>query len=121
MENILFCDFCGAFRDLSSSDGRNISCNQCDAEVPVKELSDRIAGTKHRAPIERSDLLLRLYGRSREDAGAADETIIDEECPKCKHPQLSFHTAQLRGVDEGQTIFYTCVNKTCGHKFTVNS
>lgn len=70
--------------------------------------------------IDRSDLLLRLSGRDT-DAAAHEEAVIDEDCPKCKHPKLSFHTAQLRGVDEGQTIFYTCLNKTCGHKFTVNS
>lgn len=71
--------------------------------------------------IERSELLLELYGQSRDDPGAAAEAVIDEDCPKCKHPKLSFRTAQLRGVDEGQTIFYTCLNESCGHKFTLNS
>lgn len=77
-------------------------------------------GTSAVLQIDRSELLVRLSGRNT-NAAADEEAIIDEDCPKCKHPKLSFHTAQLRGVDEGQTIFYTCLNEKCGHKFTVNS
>jgi DNA-directed RNA polymerase I subunit RPA12 len=73
-------------------------------------------------PIKPSELLRRLSGRAAGGGGGkADEAIVDEDCPTCKHPQLSYHTAQLRGLDEGQTVFYTCLNKDCGHKFNVNS
>jgi len=34
---------------------------------------------------------------------------ISETCPQCKNDKMSFHTAQLRSADEGQTIFYTCL------------
>lgn len=44
---------------------------------------------------------------------------INEECPRCSHPEMLFHTAQLRSADEGQTIFYNC--ERCGHSFSVNS
>lgn len=72
--------------------------------------------------IERSQLLHRLYNSKAENNQNNDEEAeIDEVCPKCSHTRMSFHTAQLRGVDEGQTIFYTCLNPKCGHKFTVNS
>ena len=33
---------------------------------------------------------------------------IKERCPKCAHPEMTFHTMQLRSADEGQTVFYTC-------------
>lgn len=56
-----------------------------------------------------------------EGEGEGDEAVIDERCPQCNHPQLSFRTAQLRGIDEGQTIFYTCLNAKCRHSFTVHS
>lgn len=37
---------------------------------------------------------------------------VDEECPRCKNPQMSFYTLQLRSVDEGSTVFYKCLK--CG-------
>jgi DNA-directed RNA polymerase I subunit RPA12 len=46
---------------------------------------------------------------------------IDESCPKCGRQEMTFTTAQLRSADEGQTIFYKCNNKHCGHTFSVNS
>ena len=92
----------------------------CIVIVSIEELSARHGERSEEVPIERSELLLRLHGQSRVKTNV-EEAQIDEDCPKCGHPKLSFHTAQLRGVDEGQTIFYTCLNKKCGHKFTVNS
>lgn len=62
----------------------------------------------------------RLIGKDA-GTGAAKEAETNEECPKCGETGLSYHTAQLRGLDEGQTIFYTCLNKDCKHKFTLNS
>lgn len=94
--------------------------DSCVAIVSIEELSTRHGERSEEVPIERSELLLRLHGQSRVKA-TVEEAQIDEDCPKCGHPKLSFHTAQLRGVDEGQTIFYTCLSKKCGHKFTVNS
>jgi hypothetical protein len=33
-----------------------------------------------------------------------------DACPKCEKFEMTFKTAQLRGADEGQTIFFTCGN-----------
>jgi hypothetical protein len=42
------------------------------------------------------------------DDGASKRTRakVNEECPKCGHPEMEFWTVQLRSVDEGQTVFY---------------
>lgn len=88
--------------------------------VSIQALSTSVQGLTTTVPVPRSQVLLRLYGRET-DSNQSEEAVIEEECPKCKHPRLSFRTAQLRGVDEGQTIFYTCLNERCGHKFTANS
>eukprot|EP00249_Psilotum_nudum_P015236 c25218_g1_i1 orf=89-517(+) len=52
----------------------------------------------------------------------ADETqqraVVNDECPKCRHPQLEYYTRQLRSADEGQTVFYECPN--CRYKFSQN-
>ena len=46
---------------------------------------------------------------------------MEEPCPKCAHPEMSFYTMQLRSADEGSTVFYECLNKACGHKFSVRA
>jgi len=63
-------------------------------------------------------------------AGAADDAgdgatrararqTVDEPCPQCRHRKLEFYTMQLRSADEGQTVFYECLN--CKHKWSVNN
>ena len=42
-----------------------------------------------------------------------------EGCPACGHGILEFYTMQMRSVDEGQTVFYECLE--CGHRFSQNN
>lgn len=37
-------------------------------------------------------------------------TIVDEECPKCKNPKAYTWSQQMRAGDEPETIFFKCVN-----------
>merc|ERR1711991_988892 len=52
-------------------------------------------------------------------SGGPAEALIDEDCPECSAKTLAYHTRQMRSADEGQTIFYHCLE--CGHKFTLDS
>ena len=48
-----------------------------------------------------------------EDAKGAEQRT-DKTCPKCDKQELTFTQAQLRGADEGTTIFYYCLS--CSHR-----
>ncbi|KAJ8126052.1 hypothetical protein O1611_g7587 [Lasiodiplodia mahajangana] len=40
--------------------------------------------------------------------------VINEPCEKCTAKETSYTTLQLRGADEGTTVFYYC--RQCGHR-----
>jgi DNA-directed RNA polymerase subunit M/transcription elongation factor TFIIS len=43
-------------------------------------------------------------------------------CEKCGVVRKCYtHALQIRGADEGQTIFYECSAPKCGHKWSLNS
>ena len=42
------------------------------------------------------------------------QATMKETCEKCDRTEVRFSERQLRGADEGSTIFYEC---DCGHKY----
>ena len=53
---------------------------------------------------------------TKKEQGKKEEAVINEPCEKCDSKLCYYYGRQMRSVDEGQTIFYTCVK--CGHKFS---
>jgi DNA-directed RNA polymerase I subunit RPA12 len=49
----------------------------------------------------------------------AKRAVVDEECPKCKAPQMEYYTVQQRSADEGETVYYVCM--ACQHSFSLNN
>lgn len=47
------------------------------------------------------------------------DAAINEPCEKCGCEEVRYYTMQLRGADEGSTVFYTCPQ--CGHRWNTNN
>lgn len=41
--------------------------------------------------------------------------LTPKTCPKCENPEMKFRDVQLRGADEGSTIFYRC--PACDYRY----
>ena len=51
--------------------------------------------------------------------GSGGKKMIKEECLQCGAKEMAYEARQLRSVDEGQTIFYECLE--CGNKTVLHS
>jgi DNA-directed RNA polymerase I subunit RPA12 len=49
-----------------------------------------------------------------DEADLQTEATIEMSCDKCGRETVRYYTQQLRGADEGSTVFYTC---ECGNKY----
>ena len=107
-----FCPVCGDILPVATV-GRTTKCGKCSTESAAS--AGRVVVTESAERVERP---WETEVQDEADALAARATI-KEDCPECGHNELSFHTAQLRSADEGQTIFFTCLK--CAHKFSVNT
>lgn len=113
--SLVFCSICGTLLDPPCAEDC-VQCPACSATLPATAFENNPVTTVSSAfpnmpqkPITISnDHLL-------------DGATIAEKCGNslCDATELVFHTAQLRGADEGQTVFYTCVK--CGYKSRMNS
>jgi len=83
---------------------------------------DSDSSKKHRATVwwQRGVVCKGMqYVCSSRSAGVIGVGQVEEECPECKNPRMSFYTMQMRSVDEGQTVFYECLK--CGYVFSTNT
>ncbi|KAI8458391.1 hypothetical protein BY996DRAFT_6410958 [Phakopsora pachyrhizi] len=119
--------------------GSLVFCSDCGNLLPVPDSED-ILECDHCGRSEKAQLQedVRIITRSSQDAfpstlrqkralvqhnNQSSHTqlapLMDETCPKCKNPQMRYHTLQLRSADEGTTVFYEC--PVCGHKHSTNN
>eukprot|EP01090_Pellita_catalonica_P011304 TRINITY_DN22897_c0_g1_i1.p1 TRINITY_DN22897_c0_g1~~TRINITY_DN22897_c0_g1_i1.p1 ORF type:complete len:134 (+),score=14.77 TRINITY_DN22897_c0_g1_i1:3-404(+) len=107
---LTFCAWCNSY--LSSMD--NV-CGRCGKKMQRKAvgriLTQMVAPTVAITDVHGADNVKQRR----------EKATIREPCPECGHPQMYFHTAQLRSVDEGTTVFYECCDSKCGHKWSQNN
>ncbi|KAI8909602.1 transcription factor S-II-domain-containing protein [Gorgonomyces haynaldii] len=116
LHSLVFCHACGALLDPPTGSETHVECHCCLSHIDSSEFESIEVVSKSKPeqfPHRPKDLEIRNTQHLKDGA------TIDEKCPKCGAPEMVFHTAQLRSADEGQTIFYTCVQ--CGYKEKLNS
>jgi DNA-directed RNA polymerase I subunit RPA12 len=121
----LFCQNCDALIVFTSSTGQG-SCSFCEQHFALDAATLPFQAGTHASS--------RLFDRQRtrltavatsarsanEDASQSKGAIVHGEvCAQCGNDQAYFKTAQLRSVDEGQTVFFECTK--CGHARAENT
>jgi DNA-directed RNA polymerase I subunit RPA12 len=113
--SLIFCNDCGNLLD-SSAGKKNVilTCAICGASC--KDTSSKTVVTRSKPTAFPSTLRTK---RSEVQTVNDDEleraVLIQLPCEECGHPEVRYYTQQLRGADEGSTVFYECEN--CGHKY----
>lgn len=123
MDDFLFCEMCGTL--LTYSSVLHASCPLCKNKRDAKEFRGKEIWCKIGAEDLRKHLKLEPFIKvddtheNEEEDEVQQKAVVNEDCPKCHHPQLEYYTRQLRSADEGQTVFYECPN--CRYKFAQNT
>merc|ERR1711865_140436 len=112
--NADFCETCGAMLVIPDF-GKNLECNVCKTHTPMTELKEKSLFSSVKPRAFAPDLCFGEQRHNKQDQLAT----VNEECPKCGYGEMAFYCLQLRSVDEGQTVFYSCLN--CGHTYSTNT
>ncbi|KAI8869824.1 hypothetical protein GQ42DRAFT_163165 [Ramicandelaber brevisporus] len=116
--SLVFCPDCGNLLD-SPADEDYINCSVCGSTQSAKLFENIPVVTTS----SRNAFPSKLRNKRSLVAGVVadipEHAMIDETCPECGATEMAYTTAQLRSADEGQTIFFNCLQ--CGYKFNVNS
>ncbi|CAL8087184.1 unnamed protein product [Orchesella dallaii] len=116
-----FCSCCGSILPVVTGTMLDNECYVCQTPTEAKELQE-ISYVIH---FNDPDVYSKERGSSGLHKGKgkqemeAEGPLVDRDCKECGHKQMSYATLQLRSVDEGQTVFYTCPK--CKFKESENS
>jgi len=116
--SLFFCPDCGDLLDPVGEQALMV-CQVCGHTRNARDFEGFEVVTQSAPTAFPSTLKRRRELVQNDDALPKQAATIKERCPKCDAPEMSFHTAQLRSADEGQTVFYSCGK--CGYKYSINS
>ncbi|KAI8064822.1 uncharacterized protein B0P05DRAFT_476212 [Gilbertella persicaria] len=117
--SLTFCPECGNLLDMAGGDDDILLCNQCSCAFKTAGIETTEVVTTSSARAFQSPLKSKRHLVQQSKEAKQARAIIKEKCPQCGHPEMEYHTMQLRSADEGQTVFYNC--KKCGYKYSVNN
>ncbi|XP_030376153.1 DNA-directed RNA polymerase I subunit RPA12 [Scaptodrosophila lebanonensis] len=112
-----FCPSCGSILPPLQMKG-NVVCFNCKQEF----LPDVYIGEKTEFTIQFNTYdPTKIFSKAKRESRTADSDgpVVERKCPKCGHDKMSYATLQLRSADEGQTVFFTCLQ--CKYKESENS
>ncbi|KAK6000828.1 hypothetical protein QM012_003553 [Aureobasidium pullulans] len=111
---LLFCTDCGSILDRHAPDHHLIKCDVCSTlnknNWPASQKTTSAPDAFPSRLVDKRSNVQILTAGDR-DTWAMTPKI----CPKCEHGELKYRDVQMRGADEGSTIFYKC--PACGHGF----
>ncbi|XP_025113199.1 DNA-directed RNA polymerase I subunit RPA12-like [Pomacea canaliculata] len=100
-----FCPDCGTVLPLPGVEDM-VACRRCDYRVDVKAF--------HGVEIKSAIFLNEPTKIIQNDVNDTNQRKhvgpkVDRKCLQCGHEQMTYTTQQTRSADEGQTVFYTCL------------
>jgi len=114
--DVNFCPACGTLLPSLPARG-NVFCLACKHEIPIESFAS--VKTSYEIVFNKRD---SGDAKKRKKKGGDDEVdgpVVERKCPKCGHERMSYAALQLRSADEGQTVFFTCLQ--CKFKESENS
>lgn len=116
--SLVFCTACGNLLDSNTgAQKKTLICDVCHEEN--RDTSSKTIVTRSKPSAFPSELRTKrssVQQLSEEDL--VEGASIDETCPVCERKTVRYTEKQLRGADEGSTIFYKC---DCGHSWSTNN
>jgi DNA-directed RNA polymerase subunit M/transcription elongation factor TFIIS len=92
-----------------------MSTSHASANIRDQDTSSKVIITKSKPTAFPSTLRdKRSDVQTVDEADLQTSAEIDMTCENCGRETVRYYTQQLRGADEGTTVFYTC---ECGHKY----
>eukprot|EP00640_Fibrocapsa_japonica_P005452 CAMPEP_0113943950 /NCGR_PEP_ID=MMETSP1339-20121228/29873_1 /TAXON_ID=94617 /ORGANISM="Fibrocapsa japonica" /LENGTH=99 /DNA_ID=CAMNT_0000948967 /DNA_START=35 /DNA_END=331 /DNA_ORIENTATION=- /assembly_acc=CAM_ASM_000762 len=95
-----FCAQCGTILTLQDID--SVECDYCGFTASCESLGLGQVSVVTRSKARPPPQWLEELNRGDSAAAEMKRATVEEPCPKCGHPEMSFYTMQLRSADEGQ-------------------
>ncbi|KAL2039925.1 hypothetical protein N7G274_007328 [Stereocaulon virgatum] len=117
--SLVFCTDCGNLLEGSSGNEKAIvKCDVCGIEN--KDTSASTITTRSKPSAFPSALRSKRSAvQTLTEDDVQKDAVIQQTCSECGSKEMRYYTQQLRGADEGTTVFYSCV--VCPHKFSTNN